>query len=421
LWISPEMLPGVVWGIAALAAAWSVHPGKLDRGVFSFVIFFFLFCALILFIDPPKSGFWFMDFGRFSWPMAALSGLTGLAWTAAFIFAGKNSRPGIRFAAITLSLAAAAVFFFIGFRGPFQADETLKAAELLSHCIREYKSPLDDTPGSVLFVAGRMFLGLGAAVWLVWADRKKHWHWAWICFLALLGGYSILALRHMRFIVYTDVLALIPLAVLGGRALAAAEKKQPHPALRFILLLMVLFGPAFAGVLIEVSEKKGDYFTPFEKRFAAQPQILERWKEQLKNREPDCDLKGILPLLQDPAFMGPGSRTIATSLNDAPELLYKTAHQFIAGPYGSYAALRDVVDFFYTAPVLKAREIAEARGVDYVLACPFHYGWHQPPHPDSLFVHFVMDRPVPWLEEAAWPENIKTDFRLWRVKFAAEN
>jgi hypothetical protein len=417
LWTSPEIYPGVIWAVGAMAAAWSLAPSQSGKAAWGFIASLFLSTAVILIVDHPRAGLGALDFGRYSWNNVVFSGLIAAAWILAHFTAARAEDPRRRFLILSFYFAAVAAIYLALFLGAAKSDSTLIATELLSHGVNEYHSPFHhQSLSDGWIIAGRTLLGLLAAVWIAWQDRRQKWNWAWACFLILIGGYSFLALRHVRFGVYTEILAPIPMAVLGWRWLQHLHQKhfRLDRYLHLLIFLLILTGPSVIGILTIPFEKEKHPLDQYQKQFSSDVTILQSLKNQLQGRVPDCDLQEILPRLNDPRFLD-GPKRIGTEISYVPELLYRTPHHFIAGPYSFYDALRSAVDFLYLAPLSQSRKIAEERGIQYVLICPFDYGWYEAPHPDSLYVHAAKKIPVSWLEEVSWPEELETDFRLWRV------
>jgi hypothetical protein len=421
LWISPETYPGVVWGMGVMMAAWSFRPHRCDRAGWAFALSFPVFCFVALVLDPPRFGFFSVNYYRFSIHTVVLAGLLSMAWLPGLIFLHQKENKMLRFTGMMLSHAFAVIIYWFLYPQVLRPELSLKAAELLSHCVKEYESVFMYSASYFIFSAGRGLMGIFAAFWLLWKDRKRPWSGALGLFVLLLTFYTALAFKHRRFGIYTDVLALIPMAILAVRGMTFLHKKNPSRAavLSAGIFLLILFAPQLGGLLAFSAEK-----TLFKKTEAAtfgtpagtDPKIIESLKRQLNGREKSCRLDDIVPPLVDPAAFGKEAITIAADLSWSPELLYRTPHRYISGPYGHYDALKDVIQFMYTGSVSGAREIARIRKVDYVLMCPSVYGWYEPPKSDSLFARVAKNQPVEWLEEVSWPASVKTDFRLWRVR-----
>jgi hypothetical protein len=92
-------------------------------------------------------------------------------------------------------------------------------------------------------------------------------------------------------------------------------------------------------------------------------QFLEMKKNTLASR---CKVADIAPALN---ALPPG--TVLSSINDTPEVLWRTHHRTIAGNY--HHNIPGLLDHFYlwrsTAPDERARRLVEQRKIDYVLGC----------------------------------------------------
>ena len=114
----------------------------------------------------------------------------------------------------------------------------------------------------------------------------------------------------------------------------------------------------------------------------------------------------------------PEPQRIMAYIFNAPELLYRTRHSVVATPYHqNQAGLLDTLDFFGARDDGAARAIAEARGLDLVLACPKdeESGLYRKGGA-TLLTRLEAGAPPVWLAPAALPPALAADYRLYEVR-----
>lgn len=229
---------------------------------------------------------------------------------------------------------------------------------------------------------------------------------AWLAIALALALFLPLALWQVRWSAYAQFAAVAPLAalllgVLGRLGLRAAPPPTPDRALRLargaalglIRALVVLISGgvfAFSAAAVRAALGEGD-------------------------RGTYCRMDAMAAHL---AAAYPEPRRIMAYIFNAPELLYRTRHAVVATPYHqNEAGLLDAFDFFGAREDGQARAIAEARGLDLVLACPkdeestfYREGG------DTLLTRLEAGRPPDWLAPAPLPPALAADYRLYEVR-----
>lgn len=113
----------------------------------------------------------------------------------------------------------------------------------------------------------------------------------------------------------------------------------------------------------------------------------------------------------------PQPQRIMTYIFNAPELLYRSRHSVVATPYHqNEAGLLDTLDFFGAAEDGAARAIAEARGLNLVLACPKdeESGLYRKGGA-TLLTRLEAGAAPAWLAPVALPPAL-ADYRLYEVR-----
>jgi hypothetical protein len=107
---------------------------------------------------------------------------------------------------------------------------------------------------------------------------------------------------------------------------------------------------------------------------------------------------------------------VLTFVDLGPRLITVTHHDAIAGPYHrNQAAILDVMRSFRRAPDY-ARDVAERRGLDYVLICPgmSESTIYKAEAPKGFYAMLAAGKAPGWLEPVPMPRD--SPFRMWRVR-----
>ena len=121
-------------------------------------------------------------------------------------------------------------------------------------------------------------------------------------------------------------------------------------------------------------------------------------------------------------------------VNEAAPLLFWTGVRLVAGNYHSDSrAIEDDYLFYRDTGQRVAADIAKARGVDYVMLCAkprnFNYAFtslaigraeyrnHGKAYTpqQTLYTRLADGKPPDWLTLQPWPDDVRTQLRLYRV------
>jgi hypothetical protein len=186
--------------------------------------------------------------------------------------------------------------------------------------------------------------------------RSKRWLWGIV--LVLLSTCTGFAeFYQCRFFNYAQSFAALPLVAMirqDWELTAGTYAQQFRRVTR--LLFVMLIGP----VTFSMSPSHFINATFDNNSF---PSLSAK---QLKG----CDMHDLAGLLNDKAGLGDHSQIIINTLNEGPELLLRTRHSVLAGPYHlNLDGNRDAFDFFTARDADAAREIAEKRHASLVVIC----------------------------------------------------
>ena len=128
-----------------------------------------------------------------------------------------------------------------------------------------------------------------------------------------------------------------------------------------------------------------------------------------------CNLQALSAWMGSDEGPGPEPRTVLTFLDFGPELLYRTNHRVLAGPYHRNASgILDIHDAFTTTDVLDRDRLLAEREVEWILICPAQdqgvFG-----APGSLYMSLLED-PGPGIQPVSLPEELAKEFKLFAVR-----
>ena len=399
LWISVECILGVALGVALMGLAWVREGRDLRRANLGFAAIFALAMVLLLACDPPSEGWLRADPDRLSilyvvfalllaplWAALALAPQRAEAWRARLVIAAAGG--------LVCAVCMAALFPAI-----FAPEQAVFGAALGVDTWNEVDemAPAFRSVGIGIMLAGGPAIGLAAAIALARRDWRPAARPAWALFALMLALLTALGLRHLRFMIYPEVLAALPVGVLLDRMGPLVDRVAPASLRLFAQTLAgvaVLAGPLFTGGAVAAATG------------SSPPARLS------------CGVRAVASALNDPGFMGGTNLVIMIHPNEAPDLLYWTDHGVVAGHYHrNVEGLRDLVGFFTSRDDAAAQAIAARRGVAFVMYCA-----DDPPvasaagaDRDALYMRLVRGESPSWLRPQPWPAEITSDLRLFRV------
>ncbi len=401
LWLSVECILGVALGIALMGLAWVREGEGLRRVSLGFAATFALAMVLLLALDAPYGGWLQAEPDRLSILYVAFALLLALLWGGLAAAPQRaetwRARLGVAAAGAVLSAICLAALF----PGVFAPEHAVFGAggdrDVLFWDAANEMQPAFQSPAAGILLIGGPAIGLATALALAWRQRRVAAGAAWAFFALMLALLGALGVRHGRFVIYPEVLAALPIAVLVTRIGPFVDAVAPaflHLFGRVLLTAFVFIGPIFlAGVVAAATG-------------------------EAPSGMPNCPVRAVVPALNDPRFMGGVDLIIMTQPTEAPELLYWTEHRVVAGPYHTNVeGLHNVIHFLTSRDDATARAIAARRGVAFVMLCAADItGAHAAdPNGPELYARLLRGEGPSWLAEQPWPAGMRTDLHLYRV------
>lgn len=388
LWISPETMAFVV-GLAYVRMALRLQ-NRQTPPLWPAAAGLLAMTGLARWLDSPPPGFgpWALD--HISLAYLLLAGLLGLCLCLADACARsawplRRSLPVL----IAASLAACALWL-LAVPDALNGPQGLVAPELQTlfwDYVRELR-PVSSASQAVAY----LMLPLCAAALGAWAAWRERSLWlAALAFMAL--AYGVLCSQHLRMGAAAAVASTLTLCAAAATLRAFAAPRSATRAQQYAGLAITLLPPVQLGLFIA---------------------CLVIWPTP----KPDapCSLRSAAPALQ---ALAPS--TILIDLFKGPELLFRTPHRVIAGPY--HHNTQGMLDDFHALldpDGGEAAAIIRRRAVDYVLGCRQLRSQLRGAEGQRTLAERLADGDVPaWLSPVPWPEGIDTDWRLYRVQAQA--
>lgn len=428
VWVSPESLLPLAVLLASGAIAW-ILAGPLMRRPNSFLCSGLVSGILIAIpLQHPPEAWWAVAADQISITHLTVALLALGFWWAVGLTRILHHERAAGTSAVTpddavsgrmhrLALGAAGALLFIVavrllhpefFRGPW-SDVDPEVIGVWLRFVKELQPLLPREPAGL----GLFLIHLGPAIalvpllgWWVRSGKSDPRRFVWILLLVSLVAYVPLAAYQMRFSGYVGAVTAIAMIEAARRLLARTEVLRSSPRRRLARVGVmggILLGGLLSGLAAEALTGGPD------ERHA--PAVASQ-------RDGECSLSRLSGVLTDPDGLGERPHTIAAYIDFGPELLYRTPHRVLAGPYhrnhqGILAAYR----LLTATDERKVRALAEARQVDLILLCPTadRPYFLRKEEEDSLYARLVDGRAPRWIHPLRLPRQAPDGFLLFSV------
>ena len=247
---------------------------------------------------------------------------------------------------------------------------------------------------------------VGLAVAINLARRQAGQFWREVALM--LGGAVAISIAVSRFSSVSSAMAIIPLTWLVRRCAQALS--EPRTLVRRAALAVLLLAALLPGLLLDLAGRGYARAATITGATPAAPATVQTHEVNVA-----CGQPGSLSAL---ARQPRG--TIMGQFDFGPFVLLHTPHSVVATPHHrAAAAMHDTIAAFLAAPD-QARELVEARHVDYVMLCPdlVETRMYLDRAPTGLAAQLLAGRTVDWLGPVVLgPQG--GPMRLWRVRSPA--
>jgi hypothetical protein len=414
IWVSPELLLPLAFVFASGGLAWLLDGSKRLGQNRALVAALVGGLAVAMVLQHGPASFLAVHYDQVALPHLTMAGLALLFWVVAGLASTTQSRVGLVALGAPLTGLALLRIHPGFFRGPWADADPVVLEGWLQH-VYEFH-PLFPTQvgqaGSFLMVLGGSLALLPFV--LLWAREggRGPRGQAWLFVGVSLGVCVALAAWQTRFGAYSGVLtALVAVEAIRRVRVAIGRRARTGPApllARVGATAGILMGPILLGGVAEA-------LTPLP---GTANGAASSGAEATAALATGCPVGALATVLAEPDGWGARPRTIATFLDFGPELLYRTPHRVLAGPYHrNDEGIMDSWRLFTTTEEAEARRLVEARQVELLLLCPArdenYYGRVEGP---TLYRDLRSGSPPPWLTRRPLESELDEAFLLFEVR-----
>ncbi len=412
LWSSVELLPVAAVGAVAGGIAWIIRGHDFEPSNRRFAFSFVAFSAAALIVERPPSQYFAAEYDRISIAQIAAAGAVALTWlligaSRRWLSRGETRGERMIVAACAAAAAGLALYFLFPplFAGPSASfDPALRSIWLERVTEMRPLWPGTAADAAKLFAyCGTAMFALPVVVHRLWR-RERGPEWAqWLVLGVGLAAAAPIALAHLRYSAYCEILAAPALAVIVHGFFAWSRRLRAMAS----------------RVVIRVVALAAFFLAPFGAAAAVQPARPSGAPKSEAEVQESCGVRHVLSALVGPESPWRGrSIVILTHIDLGPEMLYRTPHRVIGTPYHrNRAGLADNVAAMGGKPEA-ARAIVGARKVEAVLICRAAEDavYFAKPGSGSLQERLAADDVPSWLAPVSLPASAAAAFRLYMVK-----
>jgi hypothetical protein len=418
VWVSPEFLLPLAVFLAGLALAWVIRGEDLVRTNRAFALGLVSLTALALLVERPYWDLPTVEYDRVSVVHLVMAVFAWATWSE---LALSRWRRGIRGRMLStpwgrlwvlMGLGGAVLLFMFLFFPRFfvgpMADVDPEVLGLWLEGVTEYR-PVVGSLSDVGTAISYLGAGLVCVPFLAWVLIRERDNGGWLAWLLLALGivaFVPMGLLHIRFTTYAEILMVLPLVEVLGRALGKLNRISAPP-----LRAMARVGTA-AALLLGFLGLGGCVTLMLDSSGRAR-------SAPSSGAGRGCPVWELSEYLGDPSGLGERSRTIMALMDYGPEILYRTGHRVVATPYHrNGAGILDSHRMLTATDDEESRRMAREREVDLVLIClrgsdsAFFRGEREG---QTLFTRLARDDPPAWLVPVDLPGSLREPFRLYEV------
>ncbi len=419
LWLSVEQLLVMVACLLGFGLAWILTPRERARQGFCFALGVSAVVVLALLCERPPAALLTVAYDRISVVHLAASLAALGIWAVALQQDRGLGQSGLTWQRLAFLLlgglgtaAALQILFPAFFTGPM-ANVDPRILPIWLGQVTEMRAVLPIGRvgiGEFIYYFGSGLLVAPLLLYMLWHERADARWLSWLFLACAIVLFWLVAVRHIRFAPYAELLFVVPLAELFERVLARADtiaSEVKRGLLRGTAISVLLVGSIGLGTHLMNAEGEAN-------------------AQNLESAAQRCDLAALARHLEAPqegsdngARQDDRPLTILALLDFGPELLYRTRHRVIATPYHRNGdGIYDSHRMLTTADEAEARRGMAARGVDVILLCPggLDPAFFTAANDTGGLYNRLQAGVVPtWLQAVFLPEGLAEQFQVFRV------
>jgi hypothetical protein len=408
LWIHVESLLVIFLNMILLGIFWIFEDEDFVKKNLHYSIALLVFTSVALILERPWRDLTSIEYDKISVVHWFIFGLISLFWIAVFYFKrypmfspqGRTRRFTI--ASLGAVIVALCVLLILpGFYRGGYADIDPRIVPIWLSKVQEVQSPLSrNWLMPLIQLLGSAVTGIAYVVFVLRKEPDKNSK-GWIFILSAILLFTLAGFWERRLLLYGNIITLVPLAAILGRAL---KWEVDHVKLLFRIFILpftvIFFCVAFLslGFICQEIAKKDNVSKSYN-----QAVPLSELCDELNNlNEGNARKPRIL------AFIYYG-----------PEILYRTGYEVIATPHHRNAlGILDAYWIMTAASDEKAHALIHRRGIDMILVTndPGERKYYSAAPGGSIFYdRLKAEGSVNWLREVELPPRLSSAYRLFRV------
>ncbi len=410
IWVSIEFLAPLFVVFLALAILWlASFEGSTRRGLqFSLGLTAVLVVALIS--EHPPGSIFRPEFDRVSFAHLLIALVASGFWGVVTVGEQRAGPSRSVWWKVRLLMVGGIASFFgfqVVFPGVFSsplAPSDPEFSALFLRWIEElqplFPSALSEVGRAVAYVGAAVFaLPFGILMLHPRHDDKNRA--AWMTLVLCMGLFLPMVMHQIRFGIWTGIpLAVGAAGVLAGpfQRLDGGPSLFTRTVLRSALAILVITGPLFIGAI-----------------------MVDRWENEEEPPDaPTSDLCAVPPLASALSSGSPGEEPmiIAADPDIGPEIVYRTDHLVVAGPYHrNRDGILDTYHMLASRDEAESRSLMADRSVDLVVICVAQSGFFQQvdKSDQTLISRLMSGREPSWLRPLNLPDSLPTGFLVFEV------
>lgn len=413
VWVSVEALVVITVVLFSLSISWIVCDRPQTRDLTTLSIIMWIGVLVGLLVERAPNALFAIEYDRLSVVHVFILGLPTLFFASAAAVEGRlpawsqgRQRFVLLLGGATLGYGMTTSVFPHFFGGPY-VDVDPRVVTVWLEKVKEVQSLISleyplQTAREIVFLLGHAIVGLPILAWIILRKRGSA-RQAWVLLAIAIGVFFPLALYQVRWAAYTELLLVIPYAVLMGAVLDVLRKSFADFGASAALM-----GVMRAGIVV--------VFTCAFLVFGA---LLHRLEAAPGFKPDSCTPTNIATYLGSNSNMAGSSRRVLAFIFDGPEIAYRSGHSVVATPYHrNTSGILDTFDFFAATDEAKAHDIIERRGVELVLMCRQGYEAQQyrgKASERTVYDKLLTQTPPGWLRPVALPKRLAAKHSLFEV------
>lgn len=411
LWTSVEFLLPLAVLLASLAGAWLLGLPGLGRKAFRFSLALTSAVLVGILLEYPPGTLPGTVYDRISSPHLLLSVLSLGFWGSVLRGPRRIREPdaGSDRGLVLLggtALAAAVLFLvFPGFYSNPNSSGDPMARALFGRHILELQ-PLfpvgADEVGTAVAYLGPVVVALPFLFRTLRSGREAVERAAWLPLAIGSVPFLALAMYQIRFGPWAGLLAAVALAGMVEVFGQKLRARRPGPSAAFLELaiaLALVLGPVALGAELHT-------------------RLSHSGVQPASPAPVTCSVKGVARTLME-GELGERQRTLLAGVGIGPELLYRTHHSVLAGPYHVIPeGIMDTYRALATRDEELSRRILQAREVDLILLCPPQdrgFFQQEDAGPETIFSRLLAGEEPAWIQPVDLAGSSEAGFKIFAV------